>query len=62
MYHFPFHLRYSFVFTSLSGAVHIQFQSVEQIMFDDKMRELFSVLVEKSLCGESLWFLQEVSG
>lgn len=39
-----------------------QFQSVQQIMSNEEMWIAFGETVEKFLCGESYWFLDEASG
>lgn len=38
----------------------MQFKSVEQIMSNETIRCCFGQVVEKFLCGESYWFLNEV--
>lgn len=48
-------------FLDPSGCMSAQFSTVEKIMADDNMSTLFGQLVEKCLCGESFWFLTEVS-
>lgn len=52
-----------FVFASgpFNPAGHAQYATVDQIMADEKMSTLFGQMVEKCLCGESFWFLNEVS-
>lgn len=45
----------------LQSPGHVQFVTVAQIMADETVSILFGKLVEKCLCGESFWFLNEVS-
>lgn len=40
---------------------HAQFNNVKDMMADDTMNTRFGEWVEKCLCGESFWFLNEVS-
>lgn len=48
-------------FPSHSFTPPAQYQDVHKIMSDETMSDLFGQWVEKCLCGESYWFLREVS-